>query len=200
MTSFTGVKETIPVLTRIRLTTVMGALIVGLMSLLVSNCAQKQEVAKSEPADESVLTNRLWQIWEALHDANVEANRYPTNLRHLRTNSFDPMWFICPGTGSQPGNLDRPDEWGDFIYVGGVWDGVPLTALLISPPENHDEKCGYVVLVAGSIRRLSPAETRQVIREPWLLSTNATPDNITYLKEKLSINVPRRLQRYYPER
>jgi hypothetical protein len=177
----------------------MGGLVVSLVSMLVLNCAQKQEVAKFERTDESVLTNRLWKLWEALHDANVEADRYPINLRHLRTNSFDPLWFICPGTGSQPGALERVDEWGDFIYVGGVWDGVPLTALLISPPENHSEKCGYVVLVAGSIRRLSPKETREVIKQPWLLSTDATPDNIAYLKEELSVNVPMHLQRFYPE-
>jgi hypothetical protein len=76
---------------------------------------------------------------------------------------------------------------------------VPLTALLISPPENHGGKCGYVVLVAGSIRRLSPEETREVIKQPWLLSTHATRDNIAYLKEGLSVNVPNHLQRFYPE-
>jgi hypothetical protein len=148
---------------------------------------------------DATVTNNLWQIWHLLEDIYTESDTFPKSLSQIP--AADSNLFVCPGTGSKPGPMATVEDWGDYIYIGGMPDGVPLAALIISPPENHNGKYGYVQCLAGRLVRLPPDEIRKLVSQPLLLDTNASPDGIAYVKEHLSIRVPKRLRdRYNPVR
>ena len=155
-------------------------------------CSRDAEVKR-----DAIVTNRLWRIWHALQASQGEADRFPASLARLETTAVEGIEFTCPGTGSQPGPLKTVEEWGDYIYVGGMSDDIPGGTLLMSPPENHDGRYGYVMLAAGAIRQVSPALARRLVKEPWLTDSNATREAINYMKQGLSVRIPKRLRPFY---
>jgi hypothetical protein len=122
---------------------------------------------------------------------------FPKTLAKLSRPNLDNNLFVCPGTGSQAASMRTVEEWADYIYIGNVWEGVSRTALVLSPPENHGGDYGYVVCVDGYITRLPAAQCRPLVKEPWRMNTNASASNIDYLKNRVSVRVPKRLRPYY---
>jgi hypothetical protein len=175
------------------------SLIIGaIAAVMVPSCAANRHLGERKKAEpEGVITNQLVQLWSTIHDLSVEQNRFPLKLADLRSTSLSTDLLVCPGTGSRPGSLASVEEWSDFIYIGGAWDGVPDCALIISPPENHGDEYGYIVCVDGHFFRLPPNSVRRTIQEPWRLDDDASPANIDYLKQCLWLRVPKRLQQYY---
>jgi hypothetical protein len=176
---------------------VAAASSVLLAASLLSCHERPHSSARGLASSEATVTNSFTQIWALIHDHSADLNRFPESLSAVPTLSSNLHLFVCPGTGTQPGPTATIEEWSDYIYIGGVWDGVPDCAVLISPPENHDGKSGYVVCVDGRIARLPASKVRLLIREPWLLDTNASVNNIAYLKEELSIHIPKRFRNHY---
>lgn len=176
---------------------------VCLVSLLITGCFYgPHPISKSHEqidAEEISISNNLVCIWSLLHNAAGDRDRFPNSLSELKLSPQDEKLFVYPCTGSRPGTPDTIEEWTDYIYVGGVWDGVPKTALIISPPENHQGKYGYVLCVGLWVFRLPPDQVRMLVKEPWLLATNTPPDNVNYLKKQITVHVPKRLQKLYPE-
>jgi hypothetical protein len=144
---------------------------------------------------DATVTNNLWRIWFLLEEMSAESPSFPKSLSQIP--DADPKLFVCPGTGSRPGPVATVEEWGDYIYIGNMPDGVPLAALIISPPENHNGKYGYVQCLAGRLVRLPPDQICRLVEQPWLLDTNASPDNIDFVKERISVRVPKRLRNHY---
>lgn len=179
----------------IHLVLMTGALFIV---LLVSGCVQSLPSAHSESPD-VVVTNNLRQIWSLLHDAMGDGDSFPRTLAELNRTSVNGNLFICPGIRSQAASMSTVEEWGDYIYIGNVWEGVARAALIISPPENHGGNYGYVVCVDGYMTSLPPAQIRTLVNQPWRLDTNASLSNIDYLKKQLSIRVPKRLRPFYSE-
>ncbi len=174
------------------------ALIVCALTVCLGCGKGGRETAARPTAIDIATTNRLWHLWQVLNAERAERDRLPSTLSEVAAlNSVDLNLFICPGTGSQTGSIATVEDWTDYIYVGGVWDGVPLTAAVISPPENHQRKYGYVLCIGGWLKQLPPAQIKQIIREPWLLDTNATGANIDYLKRGISVRIPKRFEKEY---
>lgn len=177
------------------LTITVWLLFVG---VIISGCARSTtSTADKGRSTDTVVTNNLRQIWFLLRDAMGESDSFPKTLAELNQPGLARDLFVCPGTGSRPGPMLSVEEWTDYIYVGAVWEGVPHTALVISPPENHGGKYGYAVCVDGYLARLPAKEIHQLIRRPWLLDTNAPENNLNHLKEQISIRVPKRLRSSY---
>ena len=148
--------------------------------------------------DATITSNNLHQAWELLHDETYESDHFPFTLDKVRISSADAKFFLCPGTGSKARSLSKIGSWTDYVYVGGATDNLPHGALLISPPENHDNRYGYVLCVAGSIFQLPPDKTRSIIREPWLLASNSLQGNVDYFKTNIQVHIPDRLRSFYP--
>lgn len=156
----------------------------------------KMDVQTNEVRDSST-TNQLWRIWLALHKALGDNDRYPKSLSILESTAVDPTIFVSPGTGSKPGVMNAVEDWADFIYVGGATEDVPLAAMVISPPENHQGKYGFALCVAGNIFRISAAEVPELISNPCLFATNTPQENIRHFNNNISVRIPKHLRPYY---
>jgi hypothetical protein len=122
---------------------------------------------------------------------------FPRTLAELEPFRVDPQLFVCPGTGGRPGSIRDVEDWTDYVYVGNNSEVVPRAALVISPPVNHGGKYGYVLTVDLFIARLPAHEVEMLIKEPWLLSTNTPASNIAYMRQHITVRIPKRLQSYY---
>ncbi len=179
----------------------VSAFVLAVSCILFAGCAARPSYrTKSNEPLEGSITNSLREIWVMLDDAMGETDTFPTNLadaQRLALSPVDPHLFICPGTGSRVGPISILNEWADYIYNGNVWEGVPRTVLLASPPENHRGMFGYVLCIDGYVARLPATEVRRLISDPWALATNASPENIEYSKKGAILNIPKRLRQYY---
>lgn len=164
-------------------------------TICVSAC-RPSAISPPAPIDTEV-SNRLYRVWISLHDQFLESDRFPLSLSGLKATKIDPAWLVCPGTGSTPGSLTNVESWTDFVYVGGGWDGVPFSAVLISPPENHRGNYGYAIFMCGVVRRFSSAEIAALVKRPWLMASNSDATSIEYLAEGLSVRVPVRYRAKY---
>jgi hypothetical protein len=126
------------------------------------------------------------------YDIKIKTESNKTSVLDLNSN-----YFVCPDTGTHAGTMTNVDDWTDYIYVGNSIDSIPSVALIISPPENHHGKYGYVVTPDRGIMRLPPSEVRALVIEPWLLATNETAAHIDDVKRYIKVNVPLKLQPYY---
>ena len=171
------------------------------ISLLSIGCSRTQNYiaisSQKIDTEEISVSNNLVQIWSLLRAAEGNRDRFPKSLSELKLSPEQKMLFICPGTKTQPGSMDASDEWADYIYVGGVWDGSGKTALIISPPENYQGKYGYVLCAGLWVYRLPPNQIRALVRMPWLLDINSPPENINYLKEGIIVHVPKKFPSYF---
>ncbi|MGH7993212.1 MAG: hypothetical protein ACREDQ_06830 [Limisphaerales bacterium] len=150
----------------------------------------------------SYMSNNFFQIYSLLRRGNI----LPTKLSELgdpiNSNLFsseDPNLFICPGTGSRVGPMSKIEEWTDYIYAGQPGaDYLINVAILISPPENHGGKEGYVLFSGGFVSRLPASDVRRLITNPFCMATNETPDNIASARQVTIMSMPKRLRPYYP--
>jgi hypothetical protein len=179
----------------------LRGMVVCFVGLLITGCSQNLYPSSNNvwqvDAEEISVSNNLVRIWSLLRDAKGDRDRFPKSLSELKLSPEEKNLFVCPGTGSQPETLDTIDEWTDYIYIGGVWEGSPKTALIISPPENYQGKYGYVLCVGYWVFRLPPNQIRMLVKTPWLLDTNASVENIDYLKKGITVHIPKRLQSNY---
>lgn len=169
----------------------------ALICLCISGCARTplSPSADSRSID-VVVTNNLMHIWLILRDTIGECDRFPRSLSELNRLNLDTNLFVCPSTGSRAGPMQTVEQWTDYIYIGGAWEGIPRTALVISPPENHCGNYGYAICVDGYLTRLTDTQIHSLIEKPWLLDTNASQSNINYLKKEMTVRVPVRLRSY----
>jgi hypothetical protein len=168
--------------------------------LLILGCA-KQPFSGANIAQDTdlIVSNQFRQIYVQLRYAMDDSDHFPHSFAELNQLSVDKNLFVCPGTGSRATALATIEEWTDYIYIGNDTEQVPRAALVISPPENHRGEYGYVLFVDGVILRLPPDQVRMLVKEPWLLATNTPPDNVNYLKKRIAVHVPKRLQTFYPD-
>ena len=183
----------------------------ALLVFMVTGCAENVPSSDNDtPTTDVAVSDNLRGILFDLYCTVSESGHFPGRFSGITRYDaeyreqfnkpaldLNSNYFVCPGTGTHPGNMADVDEWTDFIYVGNVEDTAPEVPLLISPPENHRGKYGYVATSGRGILRLPSNEVRALIIEPWLLSTNETADNIDSIKRSIKVNVPPRLQRLY---
>src|SRR5439155_26888709 len=106
--------------------------------------------------------------------------------------------LVCPGTGSKPGAINDVEEWTDYIYIGSTPVYFERAAMLISPPENHNGKSGYVLFCNGAISKLPPDEVREFIRHPLRNAPDVQNPELEATRSLVSVRIPKRLQPYYP--
>ena len=148
------------------------------------------------------MSNRLTQARIALERGNI----LPISLAELGAtvnsslfSSVDSNLFVCPGNEGQAGPLSQIQDWTDYIYVGNpVADALIDVALIISPPENHGGDHGYVVFSTGELRRMPAERVRELIADPFCMATNESPQNIANARKRTVVNIPNRLQPFYP--
>jgi hypothetical protein len=115
-----------------------------------------------------------------------------------------PGVFVCPDTGHRTGSINSISSWTDYIYVGGLHDefvlGVPL---VISPPENHGEKYGYVIWTDGVVARLPAEQIRKLIADPFCMDTFNGQDDVEAERRRMvvqiPIQIPKRLKKQYED-
>ncbi len=154
-----------------------------------------------------VTSNNLQKILLNLYGAVDDSGRFPKSLKEFVAYDvriqgearLEPDYFVCPGTGSIPASMNEINSWTDYIFIGNVADYMAAVPFIVSPPENHHGKYGYVATALYGVIRLPPSEVRALIKSPWLISTNETQEHIENIKREIIINVPPRLRTYYPE-
>jgi len=129
----------------------------------------------------------------------VEPN-FPPSLNELARLTTNASLFICPSTREKPADMPNVEQWSDFIYVANLPDLATDKRLpvLISPPENHGGKYGYVVWLTGEVVRLPSSDIRKLIAEPWHLATDAPPREADQWKNKAQVRLPARFRKLYP--
>src|SRR6266498_2203496 len=170
------------------------------LALVYSACSPSP--SSSMQSTDTYTSNSLAQIHLALR----RADSFPRSLTELGDpvnaklfTPLDPGLFVCPGTGSKPGLMGEIEEWTDYIYIGGLTDNaLQNAAQIISPPENHNGKCGYVLFVDGSVWRLPPEQVRRLIKNPFSMAAKEPADVVAYENKRITVNVPKRLKLYYP--
>ena len=163
-------------------------------------CSPK--LANGSDLTSACMSNNLTQIYLTLRRGNI----LPTSLNELgapvNSNLFasvDTNLFVCPTTGHRPGHITDIEKWTDYIYIGNPFaDALVGVPLIISPPENHDGKLGFVLFSDGVVSRLPSEEVRLLIRNPFCLATNESLGNIAAAKTRTAVSLPDRLRSYYP--
>jgi hypothetical protein len=167
------------------------------LGCLPNSSKVKNRLQTSDDID-AVVTNNLTQIYYSLLDEVESGDHFTWSFSNLNSQASHLGVFVSPGSGSVPDSLNTVEKWSDFIYVGNLEDVVPSAAMIISPPENHQGKYGYVMLVGGRLIRLPADQVRAIVSDPCLTATNTLQAKIDLLKQRLTLRVPDRLQRYYP--
>jgi len=146
----------------------------------------------------TVETAHLREIYHLLHGYMLAGDSFPGSFADLRPEYVkDPTIFLSTASNIVPGTLATIEEWTDFIYIGGMSLGTPMAALVISPPENHQGKYGYVLFDGGKISRLSAAETRALILDPLHEETISPVTNVALIRQVMTVRVPKKLRQYY---
>jgi hypothetical protein len=173
------------------------AIVLGFL-LLVVGCSMKS-FPRSDTSRETAVSNQLRQVYFQIHREVGDGDRFPSNFVELGASQMNGALFVCPEIENQRGAMDRIEEWSDFIYVGNNTEEIPTVPLIISPPENHDGKYGFVVFVDGVISELPAPQVRDLVKEPWLLVTNTPEANIAYMKKRVTVFVPKKFKALYPD-
>lgn len=177
-------------------------MIISLSVFFLGGCGKAPKLStqtKQLSANDLAVSNNLVEIWHLLQDATGESDHFPKRFSDLNLSAETAKLFVCPGTANRPGSLTNIEDWTDYIYVGDAWQAVPFAALVISPPENHQGKFGFVLCQGLIVLQLPPNQIRMLIKEPWLLATNTPSDNIDYLKQRMVVRVPKRLKAFYSD-
>ncbi len=172
----------------------------ALVFVLVGCCSRN--AMKAKPPEDANIAN-LHELDVTLRMAEGERpnflNSFEEVARIMPPETMRPEIFVSPDTGHRPGSLNSVKSWTDYIYVGGVDDYATGVALVISPPENHGGKWGYVIWVSGVISRLPAEKIRQLIADPFCMDTNTPADNLAFSKRLVTIQVPARFSRQYED-
>jgi hypothetical protein len=179
---------------------------------LLAGCKQysSSPYGRVSATDEAV-SNNLACILHDLQGGNGEDGHFPARFSELLeidavlreqshgASSLDlnSNYFVCPGTGTKPGNITNVDDWTDFISIGNSKDFDPAVPVVISPPENHKGKFGYVVTPGQGIFQLPADKVRALVKEPWLLCKDGRGRDVESVKRDIVVNVPPRLRPYY---
>jgi hypothetical protein len=170
--------------------------------VVLGSCARSTaSVAALSPSvmdQQTRLSNHLYKAWCFLRDAKGEGDTFPRSFAELRPNPSQLSLFLCPNSGQSPGSATNIEEWAEFVYVGNNTDQVPRATLMISPPENHHGECGYVVCVDGFIREFPPKFVRELIQQPWKTASNSPPDNLNYMRQRVTVCIPKKWRAAYP--
>ena len=142
-----------------------------------------------------VVSNKFVDCWSVLEYSRGDRDRFPKSLEDIDY-KCDPNLFVVCNSWKKWDDMRNISEWSDFIYVGNVTDGVPDAAVLISPPENHGDDYGMVLLMSGRVLKLDRHSIERLIYEPWRLDTISDPAVLEYLKERLIVHVPAKFSRY----
>ena len=172
-------------------------IVLGLL-LLVVGCS-KDSFPRSDTSRETAFSNQLRQVYFQLRGEVGDGDHFPSNFVELGSSQLNGALFVCPETGNQPGTMDKIEDWSDFVYIGNNTEEIPDAPLIISPPENHDGKYGFVVFVDGVVSQLPAPQVRNLVKEPWLLITNTPEANIAYMKKRVTVFVPKKFKSLYPD-
>jgi hypothetical protein len=143
--------------------------------------------------------DHLKQLRWALYWRMGSGDTYVPELSRL-TNEASAVLFTCPATGRPPGNVTNTDAWTDYVYFANQHDVPPFKIpLLICPPENHGGRFGLVLWKNGGVDQLSPASIRALIKTPWCMETDASPNLIAFEKDVINVRVPPRLRKEYQD-
>ena len=171
-----------------------------ILLLLTTGCEvtprnQTAPIKLTCPENMSTLSRRL-------RAAIPVAPDYPPSLNDVLPLVYNRTLFVCPDTGNRPGSSTNVADWSDYIYIGNLPDLLEDTRvpLLICPPENNHEKCGYVVWLDGSVSQLSSEETRRLIAAPFMLATKIPTEKCAELRKRVVVQVPRRFYNAYTHR
>jgi hypothetical protein len=167
--------------------------------------AYKTYIPETIPHD--ACSTNMMQIAVALRIAIGESDRFPASLTTL-TNVpfFNSSLLVCPLTGHVPGAISNAEAWTDYIYVGnGLEGGMCDVALLISPPENHGGKFGYVLWGCGNVTQLDASYVRALIKAPWCLPARVRGETFVredgfdkFVKPTIKVRIPARFAGIYP--
>lgn len=169
--------------------------------------AHKTIIPETIPHDACSTNMMQLAVW--LRIAMGEGYRYPTTLASLAvcTNypNFSNTLLVCPTTGHVPGAISNVEDWTDYVYVGNGDDGGMCdVALLISPPENHGGKFGYVLWGCGNVTQLDASHVRALIKAPWCLPARAREDTFVredgfdkFVKPTIKVRIPARFAGIY---
>jgi hypothetical protein len=171
----------------------VGVILVG------SGCSHRSS-EEWGPADIG-CTNNLYKIAILLRQSIPVEPNYPSNLVALSLLASNGDVFICPATGHKVGEMQQLETWSDYIYVGNLPDLFqdPRIPLLICPPEHHRGEYGFIVTLDRKCERLPAPDIRKLIAAPWNLATSATSNEISYLKARVVVQVPKGLRTTYPD-
>jgi hypothetical protein len=157
-------------------------LYVGLVVLVFAGCEKRR------------CDDNLREILVLLRAATPGVD-LPSDLSKLASFTTNRFLFVCPETHHSVGQLTNVMDWTDYIYISGVEEMGPApTAVIICPPANHHGKWGYVGFNDGSFRQASPEEVRRLIAEPWSEASDARPEEIQRLKQRIRVVYPKRAE------
>lgn len=169
--------------------------------------AYKTIIPETIPHD--ACSTNMTQLGAWLRIAIGEGDRFPSSLAALAvcTNypNFSNTLLVCPATGHVPGAISNVEAWTDYIYVGnGLEGGMCDVALLISPPENHGGKFGYVLWGCGNVTQLDASYVRALIKAPWCLPARARGETFVrddgfdkFVKPTIKVRIPARFSGIY---
>ena len=149
-------------------------------------------------AADRATTNNLYQIWQELFALRSTSPWTPETLAALNESSVDRNLFVAASSGSRPGLMKDVEDWTDYIYVGGIDIGIDQTVQLVSPPENHRGKFGFVIYVNGVSQLLTPEEIRLRLKAPWMDDHYANSNTVETIKQRMVLRVPKKLESAYP--
>jgi hypothetical protein len=141
-------------------------------------------------------TNMMGIFLELLKAVGPSGDKFPPSLASLSYFTNYAL-FVCPTTGHVPGTMSNVEEWTDYIYVSGGNQGTMCNvALLISPPENHGGKFGYVLWGYDYVVQLPTDQVRALIKEPWCLKIQGQGWD-EFVKPEIKVHIPARFASIY---
>jgi hypothetical protein len=178
--------------------------IVSFLCLFTSGCISRKCVKYDRQATGSVdtcVSNCLYQIGLALMDEAGDRNHFVWSFSYLKEAQTEPGIFSCCNTTNPSTASGSVDKWTDYILIGNTpVDWIPQAPIVISPPENHGGKYGYVLYPGLTISRFPADTVRALIREPWCLATNESSDVVEFYKTSVHVQVPDRFRSIYTNR
>ena len=149
-------------------------------------------------AADRATTNNLYQIWQELFALRSTSPWTPETWADLNKPSVNSNLFVVPGSGTRPGLMKDVEDWTDFIHVGAIDDLVPRTVEVVSPPENHHGKFGFIIYHDGGMKCLPPEEIHLLLKAPWLHADYADDSTTEGIKQRMVLRVPKKLESAYP--
>ncbi|MEW6159450.1 MAG: hypothetical protein AB1813_18640 [Verrucomicrobiota bacterium] len=142
-----------------------------------------------------VQEERLMAIWSLLREEMFKSDRFPKSFSDL-PRPINPEIFLAIDSEKAVSDWSRIEVWTDYIYIGNQEPSVPSCALVISPPENHRNGIGHVLLSGGEVIQMNSTQIKSLIADPLLLAP-AEKETFPQYRLKLSIRIPEKFQDKY---